>query len=177
MQLTLTPTLTINYSLPHHYTKTKLMKNSVFFTALVLMSIDTTALAACQPQCVAHVRYSSSIFTHRVGAARGAYDWFNLAKQHGHTTSHPGVGKVKLPLAFAPQPGLNPRFGHVVFVKNSEEIIQDKKYLLNISQTNYAGRCRREFARAYFYPDTMRVEFIDGYFKEKTFEAAGFIIQ
>ncbi len=150
------------------------MTSKILIFTLILVFYNAYTLASCQPQCVAHARHSANIFTHRVGTSKGAIDWFRLAEKNGHTQTQPGVGKVKLPMAFAPQSGLNPRFGHVVFVKSSE-IISSKRYLLHISQTNYAGRCRLEHTQAYFNAETMQVEFIDGFFKGKQFVAAGFI--
>ena len=133
------------------------------------------AIAACQPQCVEHARHSVKIFSHRVGEIKGAIDWFNLAKKHGDTVLQPGAGIIRLPLVIPPQAGVNLVYGHVIFVKTSTEIIKDKKYLLNISQTNHDGRCSHELATAYFYPKTMKMEFIDGYFNGSSFSVAGFI--
>lgn len=133
-------------------------------------------LAVCQPQCVAHARYSASIFSHRVGASHGAFDWFKLAEKQGHTKQLPGTGAIKLPLVFSPQRGLNARFGHVVFVKSSK-LIKDKTYLLKISHTNYAGQCRLEHTQAYFNADTREVEFLEGVFAGRRFLAAGFIVE
>ena len=146
----------------------------IFFLFLIIGSNYATAKASCQPQCVAHARYAAKIFSHRVGNNKGAIDWFNLAKKHGHTQQLPGEGAIQRPLVFAPQRGLNPRYGHVIFVKHSKKL-SDNLYLFDISHTNYSGQCRLEHTQVYFNADTRETKFIDGFFKGRTFIAAGFI--
>ena len=155
------------------------MKQDYFFFLLLLIlpAVSRPILAACQPQCVAHARQSAKIFTHRVGNHRGAIDWFRLAQKYGHTRQWPGTGKIRLPLVLPPQRGLNPRFGHVVFVKNSDILEDGKTYLLKISHTNFDNACSHEQAQARLHTESMYLEFLDGFFTGKRFKVSGFITQ
>ncbi|MGD8208074.1 MAG: hypothetical protein PVG82_08325 [Chromatiales bacterium] len=130
---------------------------------------------SCAPQCVAHARLESGIYTNRVGATGGAVDWFEQASQAGDTRVDPGVGLVGLPLVLGEQPGINPTYGHVIYVEHSRELVDDQAYELLVSHANFDGRCSIEGARARYFPATRRLEFLDGYFAGRTFTARGFI--
>jgi len=131
--------------------------------------------ASCYPQCVAYAREQSGIYTERVGPARGAIHWFERAALAGATQVHPGEGFVGLALVLGPQPGINRRFGHVVFVEYSESVADGRAYVLHLSHANFDGRCTVESANAYYFPAAREIDVINGFFAGRTFSVEGFI--
>ena len=152
------------------------LKGSVLWSvglAAVLQIADVQA--SCSPQCVSHARRESGIYTNKVGRARGAIDWFEQALFLGDTKTHPDAGFVGFPLVLGGEPGINPKYGHVVYVEHSREIVKDRAYRLLVSHANYDARCSIEQVDAHYFPATKEMEFLEGYFEGQTFTVQGFI--
>lgn len=152
------------------------MKATALWSVLLLAGLPIVDLqASCSPQCIAHARRESGIYTNKVGRTRGAIDWFEQAFFLGDTRTHPGVGFVGLPLVLGAQPGINPKYGHVVYVERSREIVKGRSYRLSVSHANFDASCSVERIDAYYFPATKEIEFVAGYFGGQTFTVKGFI--
>jgi len=136
--------------------------------------LSTDLYGACTPQCVAYAREKSKIYTNRVGAHRGAIDWFKIAEKSGKTSPAITAGAIGLPLVLPPQPSINRRYGHVIFVESAQKI-SDSKLLLSFSHTNYDGLCSFEEATAEYHAKLNSILITSGHLKARKYKVSGFI--
>lgn len=134
------------------------------------------SFARCEPQSLTYARERTGIATCRLGYENGPLTWFACEKTRGNTSHLPRSGSILI-LAANARRGMPT--GHVAFVEEAVAL-DDSRYRLIFSHTNYDRKCSKETGIEATYDSVARTIDIHGGAWQawgKWLTVAGFILE